>query len=260
MLWLLAVLLAAPTGAKFGVPGAVHLDDLELASSYFQNPASAETMVLGKRVVFVARVESIRRSRTNAGRFEVELGPRTTPVKPVLCELSRSQAAVLSRGQLIVAVGRMASDERASMHLAGCRIGYDFKSEPANVAYSFETCIRRFAIATCAKPGGCSDKPTGLLAMVDAYTRKHPDLKPAVRCDNPVLGILANCYREKDAEQKLRSCRERSEVVDILNEQIANDDGETHREIGHVLGAVHPERSALLDAAIRGGALPDEEP
>lgn len=263
--WLLtASLLAAPPFAAFGLPRVLHLDDMDLARRVFENPAAADTLVMDKRLVLVARVESITRT-AKADLFEVELGPRTTPRTRVACVLSRRQAAALARGQLVAAVGMVRRGARAdTLRLEGCRIGYDFKMEPAAVAFAFHDCMQKWGQSECATAGNkCEPEAQRKMeAFIGPYLKAHEAPKVGPRCDNPVLSFLVYCVRRDEGEPTapLLSCSQRSEIVDILNHMLATEDGKTRLEAGEAISVEKPERSALLEAVIRGGALPDEEP
>lgn len=234
-----------------------NIDDLELASLLFQNPARAETVYLGKDLSLVARVREIRHS--SGALFDVTLGPNAPPSDVASCALPRSVAAHLKRGQLVIAEGTLVREGRSRLRLRGCKIAYDFSVEPEDAGVALDACNADYFRKTCRRGDkACdNDMKTKVLPMFDAHVAGHREKAGAVACTNPLFVFIANCRRD---EPRLLSCSQRSEIVGILNHVAISLDGQTREDAGDSLLVQKPERSAMLDAAIRSGALPDEEP
>ncbi len=230
----------------------VHTGDVEIASMVGANGLAAEQFLLGKRVAIVARVDAVKRE---ARGIVVSLSPRhAATFVPLSCWPTSSalpRIAQLRSGQLAVFTGKMKGSSRR-FALEHCGVAYAFEKPATFVARSSEACLLRLG----------APFSEAYRARIRGDTAGKP-----LPCANPIVGIVALCEHYMASEEKKtadfgvsESCS-RKEILAILNELLIDgDEPKTRAENGSTLQREEKPRSALFDAFVKSGAIPDDDP
>jgi hypothetical protein len=215
------------------------VDDAGLLRTFEDNPARAEGM-LGRRIFFAGRVKSIEHPPSSK-EYVLTLAPRgMVSLRALTCHIpDRRTVAALSRSQLVLLSGELRQDRHQDLILKGCRLEYNFNSTAGVVARSAELC--RFAeIERATQPANLTEEQKKALRDVAEGRARSKQLVKGMtllQCGHPMLDITRVCEAmwmdpapwSKVAGLFSTTCKERHEMLDILNEMLMQG-GQTRSE------------------------------
>jgi hypothetical protein len=219
------------TRKVFGMGSFRLVGDDELSEALASNEVWVSEALDGKRVALLGTVDGV--SFASKG-YTVVFRVGATPVYCEAPSSERPRVARLVRKHSIIVLG-VFHRRRRDLVIERCRVSYGFDEEPIVAAKSAEICA-----AQLTGPGEAAESLAGRARAALGSRRRIP-------CTEPIIITVLVCEEWKAGVEEgiLRSSCNRAGVMDILNELIVGEGGETRKASGNPFIAEPPQSSAL---------------